>query len=56
MTAEDIKAIVKDHLIRKGCPIKFINKILMSYAEAIYEDFENGETCEEIAEAIYRPV
>lgn len=52
MDAEEIKSIVKDHLVRKGCSVELADDYLASYAETIYEDFANGESCEEIAQAI----
>ena len=52
MEAEEIKSIVKDHLVRKGCSVELADEYLASYAETIYEDFMNGESCEEIAQTI----
>ena len=52
MNAEEIKSIVKDHLVRKGCSVERADELLSSYSETIYEDFANGESCEEIAQTI----
>lgn len=52
MDAEVIKSIVKDHLVRKGCSVELADDLLAGYAEMIYEDFDNGESCEEIAQSI----
>ena len=52
MEAEEIKSIVKDHLVRKGCSVELADELLSSYSETIYEDFVNGESCEGIAQTI----
>ena len=52
MEAEEIKSIVKNHLVHKGCSVELADELLSSYSEAIYEDYENGESCEEIAQTI----
>lgn len=52
MDAEELKETVKDHLVRKGCSVERADDLIASYAKAIYEDWDNGCDCEEIAQSI----
>lgn len=52
MVIEEVKEIVKDHLVRKGCSVDCADDLIASYAESIYEDWDNGCDCEEIAQSI----
>lgn len=52
MTIEEVKEIVKDHLVRKGCSVDRADDLIASYAGSIYEDWDNGCNCEEIAQSI----
>lgn len=52
MDIEEVQAIVKDHLVRKGCSVDRADDLIASYAGSIYEDWDNGCNCEEIAQSI----
>lgn len=53
MDIEEVKEIVKDHLVKKkGCSVDRAVNLIASYAGAIYEDWDNGCDCEEIAQSI----
>lgn len=52
MRIEEVKEIVKDHLVRKGCSVDQADDLIASYAGSIYEDWDNGCNCEEIAQSI----
>lgn len=52
MDIEKVKEIVKDHLVRKGCSVDHADDLIESYARSIYEDWDNGCDCEEIAQSI----
>ena len=52
MRIEEVKEIVKDHLVRKGCSVDQADDLIASYAGSIYEDWDNGCDCEEIAQSI----
>ena len=52
MNIEEVKEIVKDNLVRKGCSVDRADDLIKSYAESIYEDWDNGCNCEEIAQSI----
>ena len=52
MEIEEVKEIVKDHLVRKGCSVDQADDLIESYAGAIHEDWDNGCDCEEIAQSI----
>ena len=52
MDIEEVKEIVKDNLVRKGCSVDQADDLIASYAGSIYEDWDNGCNCEEIAQSI----
>ena len=52
MDIEEVKEIVKESLVEKGYEVDRADDLIASYAEAIYEDWDNGCDCEEIAQSI----
>ena len=52
MDIEDVKDTIKESLVEKGYDADKADELIASYSESIYEDWENGCNCEEIAQSI----